>query len=269
MKRFYSNVGATKASLQQAPEVCKAVRVDARVNVAFCVINNAVNEVVAYFVISDGVICVNLRSVFDVLQQNGLQGFPCDIRDHFSANLTEIAVKDSLHDRLTAMYSAFVYQLQLAILVHVLCESANKRFIRFKFRVRPTEFCGSERSAMQSLTNPLEHEPCRALSHPDSLTEFIATDPVLASDQHPDGDHPLIKTDGGILEHGFNLDGKLLLAVIAEPDAARLDKRMLLGTATWAEHDSIRPTQLDSVVEGPLRIGEVDHRFLERFGSLA
>jgi hypothetical protein len=57
----------------------------------------------------------------------------------------------------------------------------------------------------------------------------------------------------------------LLLAAVAEPDAASLDEGMLFGAAAGAVDPGIGPAKLDGVAESPLGIGEVNDGFLKRF----
>ena len=103
----------------------------------------------------------------------------------------------------------------------------------------------------------MKHEPCRVLANPDSLAKFIAADSVLAVRQHPERHHPLVESKRGIFHDGSHLDGELLLAVVAEPDAASLDERVLGLSAAWAGYIPSRPTELDSGIKGPLRVAEV------------
>ena len=76
MKRLDSNVGSTKAALQQRPEVLQAVRVYATVNILFRMVHNVVNEVVAHLVVAYGIIRVDRRAVLDVAQKHSLCSAP-------------------------------------------------------------------------------------------------------------------------------------------------------------------------------------------------
>ena len=109
----------------------------------------------------------------------------------------------------------------------------------------------------------LEHKPCRFLSNPNRTGKFVGTNAVLAIRQHPDGNHPLIQADSGILEDGLDLYRELPLALFAEPNPASLKERMLQPTTARTLDLAVRPAQLYSVIEGPMRVGKVDDRLLE------
>ncbi len=95
------------------------------------------------------------------------------------------------------------------------------------------------------------------LTDADSFTKFIATHPVLAVSQHPESNHPLIKTHGRIFHHSSNFDGELLLTDVAEPDAPRFDERVLRLPATWTGNVPANPAHLDGIVESTVSVGEV------------
>ncbi len=84
--------------------------------------------------------------------------------------------------------------------------------------------------------------PCSA--NPENFGEFVATDSILTVCQKPQGNHPLIHAERRILKDSSNLHRELLFAVVAEPDAARLDEGMLRSIAARACHSSARPTKL-------------------------
>ena len=123
---------------------------------------------------------------------------------------------------------------------------------------------------MQSLADALIHKPCCALCDPDSFSEFVAADSVLAANQHPDSDHPLVESDSRVLEDRLDLDSELLFAVVAEPEFAllRVDEGMLLGAAPWAKHFAVGPAQGHGIVESVLRVGEENDSLLEGAWSL-
>jgi hypothetical protein len=85
---------------------------------------------------------------------------------------------------------------------------------------------------------------------------------VLAINQHPKRRHPFIKTKRRILEYRPDFQRELLIAATAEPDSARLDEIVFLGTAPWADDFTVSPTELRCILEGAVRIGEVNNGFL-------
>ena len=264
MKRLNSNVGSSKAALQQRPEVLKAVRVDATAYITLGMIHDAMNEVVAYFVVADSVVGINFRSVFDVLEQDILQGLAGHVRYNFCSDLPQVPVKDSLNNRLAAMHTTLLYQPQLTVLVHVLRESAHECFVGLKFGIRPAQLRrGTERPIMKCGAETLKHEPCRFLRYAKSAMNLHARNAVLAIDQHPESSHPFVESKRRILKDRIDLERELPIAATAEPQLARLDEVVRLGAAPGAMNLAVRPTKANSVVEGALRIAEVNDGFLE------
>ena len=263
MERLNSNVGSTKATLQEAPEVLQAIRVDSAVDVPFGMINNVMNKVVAHFVIADCVVCVDLCPVFDVLKQNVLESLASDVRDDLSAYLAKVAVQYPLYYRLSAVHSALLNKAELAVFVHVLGQAAYKRFISFYFRIRPTKFRSTaERPIVESSAKALQHKPSGFLGDPKRSVNLHAGNSVLAIDQHPESGHPLIQPKWRILEDSPNFQRELLVAAATEPNASSLNEVIFLGAAPWAEDFTVRPTELSCIVECLLRIGEVNDGLL-------
>ena len=103
--------------------------------------------------------------------------------------------------------------------------------------------------------------------NPKSAGKFVAANSILAIGQHPKCGHPFVQPKRRILKDRVDLERELLFAWIAEPQLAGLDKRVLLGAATWARNFAIGPAQLDRICESAVLIGEVNDRFLEGFRS--
>src|ERR1017187_813141 len=113
MKRLNSNVGSTKAALQQRPEVLQAIRVHAAIDITFRMIHNIVNEVITHLVVADCVVRIDFRTILNVLEKNVLQSFAGDIRNNLCANLPKISVQDSLYNRFAAMHPSLLHEAQL------------------------------------------------------------------------------------------------------------------------------------------------------------
>ena len=108
----------------------------------------------------------------------------------------------------------------------------------------------------------MKHEPCRFLSDTER-PRYLATGNAIAGvDDHPEGCHPLIHTKRRILKDRSNFDGELLVATTAEPETARLNEVIAVGSATRADDFSIGPAELYGVLEGALRIGEINDGLL-------
>jgi len=148
--------------------------------------------------------------------------------------------------------------------VHVRRFAANESLVRFDFAAGTTpNFAASKRPLFQSLTNPLKHEPCRLLGNAKRPRQFVGRDSVSAIRKHPDRNHPLIKTKGGVFHDGFNLHGELFLAGIAEPNPARLDERELFSATPRAVNATIREAKFHGILESPLGVRKVCNRVLQ------
>jgi hypothetical protein len=146
--------------------------------------------------------------------------------------------------------------------VHVAGLAADERFIYLHFPATATEFRAVE-VILDSKPKALQHKPCGLLSDTQSAVNFHAGNAVLAIDEQPKTRHPLIKSKGRILENGSEFQAELLLALVAEPYAASLDKRVFRFAATWANNFAIRPAETLRILESAVGVGEVNDSFLE------
>ena len=94
---------------------------------------------------------------------------------------------------------------------------------------------------------------------------IIAGNPILAIGHHPEGSHPLIESDGRILEDRTYLERELLLAGIAIPNLASLDEGMLLPTTPRASDYPIGPAKVEGILESAVFVGEENYRLLQCF----
>lgn len=149
--------------------------------------------------------------------------------------------------------------------VHESRFTTDECLIYFDFLSAPTASYGS--LFMQCEPDAVHHEPSRLLSDAKSTRDFIRTDSVLGVHDEPHGYHPLVHAERRVLKDSSDLDGELLLTVLAEPDAPRRDKRALNRIAAWASNLAIRPAQLYGIVKRALRVGEIRDCFLQRLGK--
>ena len=120
-----------------------------------------------------------------------------------------------------------------------------------------------EKDFLHSLTDAVEHEPSGLLGNADVTSHLVAGYAISAIADHPDSHHPLIESKSGILENCSHLEAELLLAPIALPDAAGLDKSVTLRTAMGASYNTIREPQIERVLKSAVSIGEEDNRLLK------
>jgi hypothetical protein len=185
------------------------------------------------------------------------------VRTTWAANLAHLSVKHSHNDGL-ADVSAFLLVPQAAILVHVPDSPVDESLIYLCFAAIAAKVLAPVVVPVQSLSDPLQHEPCRLLSHSKGAVKLPTANPVLAVDQHPNGSHPLIQSQGRVLEDRAYFDRKLLFTGVAEPDTPGLDEGMLLGMAPGTLYFAVRPAQLDRVIKRSVPVVEVNNRFLKR-----
>jgi len=217
-------------------------------------------------VVDDRLIGIDLRAGCDGSENFLLQCVPLDVRNNFRPNLTAFTVKHPnnrglvrkavliLADTLRA--NGFAMRFPLA-LMPVLRVAANKGLIYFNRGIRATKRAIIS-VGFHRLAYPMKHEPSRLLRDADRPRNLIAGDAIPAISEHPDDHHPLIQSDRAILEDRPNLQAELLLAAIALPNAARLDKGVTLGTTARARNQTARPTIVERKLKGTVFIGEVN-----------
>lgn len=262
-KRLNGNVSTAKAALQQRPEVFQSVRMHAALDVLLRVVHNVMDEAIAQLVIAYCIIGVDGRTILNIVQNFILQSLALDVRNHSCADLSQVAVEHSLHDRLSSAHSALLNQTQLAALVHVLGQPADERFIGFHFRSRSAQLRGRPKCPVeQCRPKALQHKPCRFLRNAKRAVNLHAADAVLTIQKHPQRYHPLIHAKPRILKDRIDLERELAITATAEPHVAGLDEVVLVGTATRTMNLAIGPAQLNGVFEGAFRIGEVNNGLL-------
>jgi hypothetical protein len=224
-------------------------------------VNNVMHEAIVQQIVSDGAVRVNLRPIANILENLILQSLAPNVGKYLAANLPQIAVKDTLHSSLAEIniaapfLAANLLQLQLAVFVHVLGESADVGFVGFYLAASTSEL--ETGLVSHSFADSVKHEPRRVLADAQSPAKFVATDTVLAVRQHPESDHPFIKSKWGIFHDGADFDGELLFADVAEPNPSSLNEGMFGLSASWASNFSANPTKRNGSFKSPLWIAEV------------
>ena len=107
--------------------------------------------------------------------------------------------------------------------------------------------------------------PRRFLSDAEVTRYLVGTDAILASNDQPHCQHPLVHTKRRVLKDAGDLNGELLFTALAEPETASADVGVLFGLAARAL-DALRPTQLGSELVSTVDIGEVENSLLQALG---
>src|SRR5580698_7605959 len=162
----------------------------------------------------------------------------------------------------SALHSAITAQTLALCAMHVPRLSADESFIHFDFTVGAAAQFAAALLVLQREPEAMKHEPRRLLSYAQSTMDFHTAHSVFAVAEHPVSDHPFVHTEWGILEDRPYFDGELFLALIAEPDAPRLNERVPCLVATRASDLAFRPAKFHGVVETALRIGEINNGLL-------
>ena len=88
--------------------------------------------------------------------------------------------------------------------------------------------------------------------------DFTGANAVLAVCNQPDGSHPLVQRQRGILKDGSDFDRELAqrVTVDASPDSAGSDEMRVFGSAMRAGH-AVRPDNRNQKLQADVGIGEV------------
>src|ERR1035437_8472857 len=220
------------------------------------VVHDLMGVVAGEPVIREKRVGIECRSRFHMLFDFRLEGCALPIRNDSSTDLSA-TLKDAHDRRLVLAASSGDGALPFAD-VHVPSLATDESLIRFNF-------AGELRSelVLQGLANPVQHEPRGFLSDAEGASHFARTNAVLAIAEHPVSAHPLIQTEGRVFKDRAHFEAELLLAAFAEPDAARLDERVILAPAARARNYTVRPAKVKGILKAAIWVAEVDDRVLE------
>lgn len=211
-----ADVRALQTTFQQAPEVLKSVHVNSSVHVADGMVNDAMVVLVSELPVGVGVVRVNPRPDFNVLSDGGIKSASPRVLHDEGSDAT-VPITEAENRRLVD--AARSRDLPSPLLqMHVPRLAADEALVHFDFARQPFEGL-----RLHGEPNAMENEPGGLLRDPESASEFVRADPVLAVCDKPDGDEPLVQADSGVLEDRADLDAELLLAALALPESARAE----------------------------------------------
>ena len=256
MEWFNTDVSPTDTSLQEAPELLKAVSVDTSVDVLDSMVNDLMGVLTGKSIIGKQSVRVESRASFNMFFNLSLKSFlfaVCDDRRaHFSA-----ALKDS-HDG-DLVFGASPGDAPLALAdMHVASLAANESFVSFDFARQL-----SNRLVMHSLTDAMHHEPSRLLGNSEGTSDLTRANSVLAVAEQPEATHPLIQTQRRVLKDSADFKAELPLAAITLPDTPGFDEGVFFGTTARARNYTVRPAKVDSALKSAVGIAEMDDGFLK------
>ena len=261
MEWLDTHIGSTDAAFQETPEVFKPISMNPTVHIFDSVIDNLVGLVGSQPLIGKKRICIESRASFNMLFDFSLKSNLFPIRNYSGANLAT-PFKDTHDSDLVFRTSSRDARLAFGDM-HVPGFAADESLIRF-------DFAGELRKClvMHGLTDAMEHKPCAFLRDAKRSSNFTGTNAVLAVAEHPERTHPLIKSKRTILKDRAYLKRELLLTSRAEPDAARLDKRVFLRATARAGNYAVRPAKVERILKAAVRIAEVNNRVLKCLGRV-
>jgi hypothetical protein len=143
--------------------------------------------------------------------------------------------------------------------VRVAGEPTNKGFIGFN---RPVSAELLKAATLHRLADSVEHKPRGGLSDVESAAYFVAANSILAVNDLPHSDHPLVQSKWTVLEDRTNLDRKLtaIMLLAALPQPPRGQETHFLAAAGRA-FNAIGPAQFAERDERAVAVREVTDRF--------
>lgn len=259
MERLNRNVCTVQLPFQQRPEVLNSVGVNGPVHIVLKVVDDLLYVVSINREICRMLVCVQNRASVNMIEDRIAECRFLAVWYDFGADLA-VALQHAHDNRLAPILFAAILHPHALVFVHVPRLATYEGFIHLDFGAGAAKFY--ERLFLKRKPKALKHKPCRLLCDTKRAVNLHTGDSVLAINQHPKGNHPLIQAERRILKDRVDLQSELLIAATAEPEFPRTNKVVLLGAATRADDLAIRPAQLAGVLESAIRIGEVNDRFL-------
>src|ERR1700722_14225902 len=261
MERFNAHIGSANPSLQQAPEILKAIGMNLTVDIFDSVIDHLMSIIGCKAVVGQQEVGIERGASFDMLADFRLQDGLLTARYYDSANLS--AALQYSHDR-NLVFGSGASNAALALAeVHVAGLAADEGFVYFNTKAAGAAHL-QDGAALHRLANPVEHEPSGFLSDTQRAGDLARANAVLCAADQPASGEPLIKSQRGVLKDGAHLRSELPLGVgtLALP-LFLIRQPSHIGAATGGASDPIGPAVSDHIADAVIGIGEVNHCFLE------
>jgi hypothetical protein len=256
MEWLYAHVCAVQAAFQQTPEVLDCVGVDVPIHVFDGVVDYVVIVVFGQSIVGRQFVAEDNGASFDVLM-DGLLEFMSATAIEMKGAHAAIPFDHAEDNGLVHAASA-VNLLRTLVLMHVAGFAADHALIHFYFAAQL-----AAAFILHGKTDAVEHEPCGFLSYADGAVEFPRANPVLVVDDHPGSGKPLVQSERRILEDSASLQAELRAVVLAValPNARLFKIGNMVGVATRAAHNAIRPAKRYHELAAVLEVFEEDNRF--------
>jgi len=258
VKWLDGNVGTLETPFQETPEVLKAVSVNLSVNICLSMVDDLVRELLIQTPIGDQFVSVDIRSLADVLLNDGLKGLYRPVLNYGRSNFAA-ALEHSHHD---GLFERVVFPLGS---VHVAGLTANEGLVYFDVT---GQFAAS--FALMRLSDPVEHEPRGLLTDSERPVKLPGRDTILGVGEEPHSREPFVQRERRVFKDGSGLDRELTFGVMATAlPALMLRHETDTLTSTGRADNAFRPALRCEVVQAVVRIGVIDDGFLKSGGRLA
>src|SRR5947209_797759 len=263
MKRFNTHIRAMQTTLQERPEIIRALRVNQTAHVLLCVIDDLVIVVIFQSCITGKLIGVEFRTLANILFHDALKSLSIavlyDLRHHLTrAAVFLLALQDSHYHHFANSPATVDFLLTLR-LVHKPRLATDERFIYLKISADL-----QERTTLHSESDSVSHEPRRLLGNIQCPMNLPRADAVLIIPNHPCSHEPFIQRQGRILEDRADLSGKLTVTVyaLALPFPLVLQEHNIFPP-TGGTGNAIGPAESNHVLKAVVVISEVKDCFLK------
>jgi hypothetical protein len=258
VKWFDRNISSADGSLEQAPVVFNPVSVNDSVNLFLRVIDNFVGVIIIKLSVRAKSITIDSRASLYVLAHFAVKRFALGVRHNHSPNLAVTRQQAHNGDFTSGLVSTskrsskFSHTVSQRGTVHVPSLAADEGFINFDFAAEL-----GKTSGLHGFADAVKQKPRALLSDTDAPVNLIRTNAVLRIHDQPDSRQPLIKADRTIFHDSSQLDAEMLLAALANPDAASLNKRVFGRLTARASDNAIRPADRNHAAKRGVWIAKV------------
>src|SRR5205809_4696307 len=144
MKRLYSNIGSTKTTLQERPEILHALHVNLSVNVLLKMVHELMIVFRFEIVIASELVSHNRRARLDKIAHRPMHSGMLAISDHSGFDLSApLKCADNYSLAVSTLHSNAIAETAAFALVHVPRLAADVSFVNLNRPIRPAKFAAS------------------------------------------------------------------------------------------------------------------------------
>lgn len=261
MERLDTHIGSADASLQQAPEVLKAIGVYAPIDVLDSMIHDLMGIISGQPFVGEQEVGIERGASLNMLADLRLQHRLLTACDDGSANLTT-TLKDT-HDR-NLVFGSGASDATLALAeVHVAGLATDEGFVNLNtVAVGATHL--HDGAGLHSLADTMKHKPRSFLGDAQRPGKLTGANAILRAGNQPDRGEPLFKADRRVFHNGSHLWSELAFRVGALAlKSLHIRQPRHVGAATSGASDSIRPAVSNHVAKTVIDFRKIDDGFLK------